>query len=110
MQPYYTQPAVVESFNDQNGHRHEVVKTRQLENFKISIEAHISTLTAEMQTLQNHANWIEPRLNDYHKFMEWMQRVHPDVITAYTQATKVEKTLDKANGEEMFYPQAEASA
>ena len=43
MQPYYTQPAVVESFNDQNGHRHEVVKTRQLENFKISIEAHIST-------------------------------------------------------------------
>jgi len=105
MDSYYTQPAVVEAFVDQSGNRHEVVKARQLENFKISIEAHVSTLTAEVQTLKYHANWIEPRLNDYHKFMEWMQRVHPDVITAYTQATKVEKILDDAKGE-MAYPQA----
>lgn len=109
MQSYYTQPAIVEAFNDQNGNRHEVVKTRQLENFKINIEAHISALTEAVQVMKQHASWIEPRLNDYHKFMEWMQRVHPDVITAYTQATKVEQVLDKAN-DEFIYPQSEASA
>ena len=109
MQPYYPTPAVAEAFTDQNGNRHEVVKTRQLETFKMGIESYISQLTAEVNTLRGHANWIEPRLNDYHKFMEWMQRVHPDVITAYTQATKVEKIIDKAN-DEYVYPQAEASA
>lgn len=104
MDSYYNQPAVVESFRDQNGNLHEIVKARQLEGFKLSMEAHVATLTAEVQTLKHHANWIEPRLNDYHKFMEWMQRVHPDVIDAYTQATKVEQVLDKAN-DEMIYPQ-----
>lgn len=110
MDSYYTQPSVVEAFVDQSGNRHDIVKTFQLENFKLCMEAHVSMLTAEVQKMQQHANWIEPRLNDYHRFMEWMQRVHPDVITAYTQATKVEQTLDKANGEEMFHPQAESSS
>lgn len=109
MQPYCPAPAVVEAFTDQNGNRHEVVKARQLDNFKLHMEAHVSTLTAQVQTLTAHASWIEPRLNDYHKFMEWMQRVHPDVIEAYTQATKVEKIIDKAN-DKFIYPQAETSA
>ena len=104
MDSYYTQPSVVEAFVDQNGNRHDIVKARQLENFKLYMEAHVATLTAGVQQLQAHVNWIEPRLNDYHRFMEWMQRVHPDVITAYTEATKVEQVLDKAN-DEMIYPQ-----
>ena len=110
MNNYSYQPAVTDYLPMAGGVTPKVVHPEKLENFKSVIESHISTLTMEVQTLRQHANWIEPRLNDYHKFMEWMQRVHPDVITAYTQATKVEKTLDKANGEEMFYPQAEASA
>jgi len=88
-----------------------VVNPHSLEQFKAAIESHVNTLTYEIQNLKNHAAWIEPRLNDFHKFMEWMQRVHPDVITAYTEATKVEKVLDDAEGSGYAYPQAmEASA
>ena len=109
MHSYTTQPIITEKMYDSSGTAHTIVNPNRLENFKVTLESHISMLTMEVQTLQAHANWIEPRLNDYHKFMEWMQRVHPDVITAYTQATKVEKVLDKAN-DEWIYPQAEASA
>ena len=109
MGPYYSTPAVVEVFTDQNGNRHEVVNARQLESFKMKIESYVNQLTAEISALREHANWIEPRLNDHHKFMEWMQRVHPDVIEAYTQATKVEQVLDKAN-DESGSAQAETSA
>ena len=100
---YTVQPGVSEKMYDSNGNTHNIVNTSRLDSFKAVIESHIMALTLEVQTLQGHANWIEPRLNDYHKFMEWMQRVHPDVITAYTQATKVEKVLDDAQGE-MAYP------
>jgi len=108
MHNYYAQSNITETINGSYGHQ-IVVNPQALSNFKTAIETQVIALTSEVQNLKNHANWIEPRLNDYHKFMEWMQRVHPDVITAYTQATKVEKVLDKAN-DEWIYPQAEASA
>ena len=109
MNAYPFQPSVTDYLQTYNGVSPRVVHAEKLESFKSIIESHVAALTTEVQTLKNHANWIEPRLNDYHKFMEWMQRVHPDVITAYTQATKVEQVLDKAN-DEMIYPQSEASA
>lgn len=109
MNTYAVQPIVTEKLYDSSGTAHTIVNPNRLETFKANLESHIMALTLEVQTLQAHASWIEPRLNDYHKFMEWMQRVHPDVITAYTQATKVEKVLDKANdiGEQVY---AETSA
>ena len=102
MNNYSYQPIVTEKLTDSSGYSHTYINPNRLENFKSVVEGHLATLTYEVLTLKQHASWIEPRLNDYHKFMEWMQRVHPDVITAYTQATKVEKTLDKANGEEQM--------
>jgi hypothetical protein len=106
MNSYQYQPNVTESINGSYGHQ-LLLNPEKVAQFKSYVESHLMALTAEVQTLQAHANWIEPRLNDYHKFMEWMQRVHPDVITAYTEATKVEKTLDNAlEGGEMAYPQA----
>lgn len=111
MDSYRYQPTIVDNYTDANGVAHSTLNTRMTQQFKAAIESHVASLTMEIQTLKNHANWIEPRLNDYHKFMEWMQRVHPDVITAYTEATKVEKTLDNAlEGGEMAYPQSEAAA
>jgi hypothetical protein len=109
MNTYAVQPIVTEKLYDSSGTAHTIVNPNRLETFKANLESHIMALTLEVQTLQAHANWIEPRLNDYHKFMEWMQRVHPDVITAYTQATKVEKVLDKAQGE-IEHIQVEVSA
>lgn len=109
MQNYYAQTNVTETINDTYGHQ-VVVKAQALSNFKTAIETQVIALTAEVQTLKSHANWIEPRLNDYHKFMEWMQRVHPDVITAYTEATKVEKVLDDAHGEMAYAQVMEASS
>lgn len=109
MNNYSYTPIVTEKYSSSTGHSHTYVNPDRLEQFKSAIESHIVSLTYEVQTLKQHASWIEPRLNDYHKFMEWMQRVHPDVITAYTQATKVEKTLDRANGESEAV-QMEASA
>lgn len=107
---YATQPIVTEKLYDSSGTAHTIVNPNRLEVFKSTLESHIMALTLEVQTLQAHANWIEPRLNDYHKFMEWMQRVHPDVIDAYTQATKVEKVLDKANDAEVEHIQVQVSA
>jgi len=109
MNNYTYTPIVTEKFTDSSGTPHTHINPERLETFKSNLESHIVSLTYEVQALKQHANWIEPRLNDYHKFMEWMQRVHPDVITAYTQATKVEQVLDKAN-DEMIYPQSETSA
>lgn len=110
MNNYSYTPIVTETLTDSNGTQHTIVNRNRLEQFKSHLESHIVSLTYEVQTLKHHANWIEPRLNDYHKFMEWMQRVHPDVITAYTQATKVEETLDKANYSESESVQMEASS
>lgn len=104
MNSYSYQGIITEKLTDSSGSSFTHINPQRLEQFKSYMEHHIAALTTEVQTLKNHANWIEPRLNDYHKFMEWMQRVHPDVITAYTEATKVEKVLDKAQGE-MAYPQ-----
>ena len=104
MNSYPVQPSVIDYMQSFNGVSPRVVHPEKLEGFKSVIESHITSLTAEVQNLKAHVTWIEPRLNDFHKFMEWMQRVHPDVIEAYTQATKVEKVLDKAN-DEMIYPQ-----
>lgn len=108
MQNYYAQTNVTETITNNYGTQ-VVVNPMALAHFKHAVETQLISLTAEIQTLKNHANWIEPRLNDYHKFMEWMQRVHPDVITAYTEATKVEKALDKAQGE-IEHIQVEVSA
>ena len=99
MNNYNYTPIVTEKYSDSSGHAHTYINPDRLEQFKSKLEHHVAALTIEVITLKQHANWIEPRLNDYHKFMEWMQRVHPDVITAYTQATKVEKIIDKANNE-----------
>lgn len=110
MNNYQYTPIVTEKYSNSSGQSHTHINPDRLEQFKSYLESHVASLTMEVQNLKAHANWIEPRLNDYHKFMEWMQRVHPDVIAAYTQATKVEKTLDKANGAEMIYPQAMTSA
>lgn len=112
MHSYQYQGIVSEKLTDSSGQSFAYINPQRLEQFKSYMEHHVASLTTEVQTLKNHANWIEPRLNDYHKFMGWMQRVHPDVIEAYTQATKVEKTLDSAlEGGEMMYPQAmEASS
>ena len=110
MNNYAHSPIVTEKYSDSSGHTHTYINPDRLEQFKSNLESHIVSLTYEVQTLKQHANWIEPRLNDYHKFMEWMQRVHPDVIEAYTQATKVEKIIDKANHSESESVQTEASA
>jgi hypothetical protein len=107
MQNYYAQTNVTETITSNYG-TEVVVSPMALAHFKHAVESHLIGLTSEIQTLKNHVSWIEPRLNDFHKFMEWMQRVHPDVITAYTEATKVEKVLDRANNE-MIYPQAAAA-
>jgi len=104
MNNYAYQPIITEKLYDSSGNATTIINPNRLEQFKSTMESHVASLTMEVQNLKAHANWIEPRLNDYHKFMEWMQRVHPDVIDAYTQATKVEKVLDDAHGE-MAYPQ-----
>ena len=106
---YSYQPIVTETLTDSSGTQHTIVNPNRLENFKSVVEGHLATLTYEVQTLKQHASWIEPRLNDYHKFMEWMQRVHPDVIDAYKKSTAVAEALDRAN-DEMIYPQSEAAA
>ena len=81
----------------------------RLEQFKNAIESHVQRLTAEVQTLATnmevinaHANWIEPRLHDFLAFNQWMEKAHPDIIEAYKTSTKVARTLDKANAEEVF--------
>lgn len=109
MNSYQYQPTVTEPVSGTFGQQ-RLLNPDKVEQFKSAIESHVATLTAEVQILKNHANWIEPRLNDYHKFMEWMQRVHPDVITAYTQATKVEQVLDNAQGEMAYAQVMEASS
>lgn len=107
MNSYQYQPNITVSVDGSYGQQ-LMLNPEKVAQFKSYAESHLMTLTTQVQTLTAHANWIEPRLNDYHKFMEWMQRVHPDVITAYTEATKVEKVLDKANNEGMIYPQGAA--
>ena len=96
MNHYQYQPTVTEPVSGEFGQQ-RLLNPDKVEQFKSAIESHVASMTMEVQSLKLHASWIEPRLIDYHKFMEWMQRVHPDVITAYTQATKVEDILDTAD-------------
>ena len=108
MNNYSYQPIVTEKYASSTGHSHTYINPDRLENFKSAIESHVSALTYELQSMKNHANWIQPRLNDFHRFMVWMEQAHPDIIEAYKKSTEVAEKLDRANhGEEVMM---EASA
>jgi hypothetical protein len=98
------QPPVSENLRgDYSGHLRRELNLDCLEGFKYAIEQHVQSLTLEVQTLQEHANWIEPRLHEFLKFTTWMQGAHPDIINAYKKSTAVAEKLDRAN-DEMSYP------
>lgn len=105
MNNYLYQPTVTDEFRSNIGAPHRVVDPQRLEQFKSYIESHVASLTTELQTLKQHANWIEPRLNDYHKFNQWMEQAHPDIIEAYKKSTAVAEKLDRADDGEMAYAQ-----
>jgi hypothetical protein len=94
MHSYATQPLVTEKIYDSSGTSHTIVNPNRLENFKSTIETHVSMLTTEIQTLGNHAKWIQPRLHDFIKFMQWMEQAHPDIITAYKASTEVVEKME----------------
>jgi hypothetical protein len=100
MHGYATQPLVTEKIYDSSGMAHTIVNPNRLENFKATLESHVSMLTTEVITISNHAKWIEPRLHEYLRFMQWMEQAHPDIITAYKASTEVAEKLDKANNTE----------
>jgi len=106
---YSYQPIVTEKLTDSSGTQHTIINPNRLENFKSVVEGHLATLTYEVQTLRQHANWIEPRLHEFLKFNQWMEQAHPDIIDAYKKSTAVAEALDRAN-DEMMYPQSEAAA
>ena len=109
MHGYTTQPLVTEKIYDTSGMAHTIVNPNRLENFKATLESHVSMLTTEVTTISNHANWIEPRLHEFIKFMQWMEKAHPDIINAYKTSTAVAEKLDKANNADDSV-QMEASA
>ena len=109
MHGYATQPLVTEKIYDSSGMAHTIVNPKQLENFKATLESHVSMLTTEVTTISNHAKWIEPRLHEFIKFMQWMEKAHPDIINAYKTSTAVAEKLDKANNADDSV-QMEASA
>jgi uncharacterized protein YaaN involved in tellurite resistance len=111
MNSYMQQPPVTETYRgDYSGISRKELNFDRLEQFKYAIEQHVQMLTTQVQTLTSHANWIEPRLNDYHKFNQWMEQAHPDIINAYKKSTavveKLERAIDENHGEVM----AETSA
>ena len=107
---YYNAPPVVQNIIDSTGKTHQIISADIMRDLQIKVEGQLSTLTIEMQRMQDHANWIEPRLHEFIRFNIWMEQAHPDIIDAFKKSTAVVKVLDKANSEEMIYPQAEASA
>ena len=109
MNSYPSQPLVTEKIYDSSGMAHTIVNPNRLENFKATLESHVSMLTTEVTTISNHANWIEPRLHEFIKFMQWMEKAHPDIINAYKTSTAVAEKLDKANNADDSV-QMEASA
>ena len=109
MNSYPSQPLVTEKLYDSSGMAHTIVNPNRLENFKATLESHVSMLTTEVTTISNHANWIEPRLHEFIKFMQWMEKAHPDIINAYKTSTAVAEKLDKANNADDSV-QMEASA
>ena len=109
MNSYPSQPLVTEKLYDSSGMAHTIVNPNRLENFKATLESHVSMLTTEVTTISNHANWIEPRLHEFIKFMQWMENAHPDIINADKTSTAVAEKLDKANNADDSV-QMEASA
>jgi hypothetical protein len=109
MNSYLNTPSITAKVSGAYG-PHTIVDPQALEVFKTSIEAHIQSLTYEVQTLRQHANWIEPRLQEFLQFNKWMEQAHPDIIEAYKKSTavadKLERAIDENHGEVM----AEASA
>lgn len=98
MHAYISQPDVIGVLSSSYSGT-KVVDPDRLQIFKNGIESHISALTAAVQNIEQHANWIEPRLHEFLKFMTWMQEAHPDIIDAYKKTTAVAEKLDRANGE-----------
>lgn len=100
MQHYVTTAAVTSAIPSPTGGMYQVIDPSALSQFKTNLESHIQMLTTEMRILRDHANWIEPRLNDFHKFMTWMEQAHPDIIEAFKKSTEVAEKLDRANNNE----------
>jgi hypothetical protein len=94
---YPTQPNVTVQLDPFNGPSPRIVHPDKLEGWKSVVESHLQALTTEIQTLGNHANWIEPRLQEFIKFNQWMEKAHPDIINAYKTSTAVADKLDRAN-------------
>ena len=110
MQHYSTTAALVTSVTSNTGQMYQSIDPYALAQFKNHIETHMQTLTTEVRILRDHANWIEPRLRDFHEFMGWMQIAHPDIIEAYTKSKQVAEKLDRANNTEMEHIQVAVSA
>ena len=77
--------------------------------FTLPLRLNTRQTTSNDGTISNHANWIEPRLHEFIKFMQWMEKAHPDIINAYKTSTAVAEKLDKANNSDDSV-QMEASA
>lgn len=102
MNAYRAQPPVTEVLRGEySGQVRRELNIDSLESFKYTIEQHVQSLTLEVQTIQEHANWIEPRLHEFLKFTTWMQEAHPDIINAYKKSTAVAEKLDRASDEMM---------
>lgn len=111
MNSYMQQMPLVENLrSEHSGALKREVNLERLEQFKYAIEAHVQTLTTQVQTLTTHANWIEPRLHDFIRFNQWMEQAHPDIIDAYKKSTAVAEKLERAIDENHGEVMAEASA
>lgn len=98
MNQYMQQMPVTENWRSEySGASRREINLERLEQFKYAIEAHVQTLTTQVQTLTSHANWIEPRLHEFIQFNQWMEQAHPDIIDAYKKSTAVAEKLDRAN-------------
>ena len=103
---YYNAPPVVQQISDGTGKAHQLISPDILRDFQMKVEGQLQSLTMAVQQMTEHANWIEPRLHEFIQFNKWMEQAHPDIIDAFKKSTAVVKVLDKANSEEMIYPQA----
>jgi uncharacterized protein YaaN involved in tellurite resistance len=98
MNSYIPTPAVIELWcSKYSGASERKISLERLEQFKAAAEHQIQMLTVEVQTINNHINWIQPRLHDFMQFNRWMEQAHPDIINAYKTSTEVAEKLDRAN-------------
>jgi len=109
MNSYLNAPNITAKVSGSYG-PHTIVDPLALEVFKTSLEAHIQSLTYEVQNMRQHANWIEPRLHEFLKFNKWMEQAHPDIIEAYKKSTAVAEKLERAIDENHGEVMAETSA